>query len=47
MTHEVAPGVFVIHEGAAARRATQGGNAAKDSMIGPIFVTPCGLKAPA
>jgi hypothetical protein len=41
MTHEVAPAVFVIHEVAAVREAIQGGNAAMNSIIGPIFVTPC------
>ena len=37
MTHEVAPAVFVIHEFAALREATQGGNAAMNSIIGPIL----------
>jgi hypothetical protein len=40
MTHEVAPAVFVIHQVAAVREAIQGGNAAMNSIIGPIFVTP-------
>jgi hypothetical protein len=41
MTHEVAPAVFVIHEVAAVGEAIQRGNAAMNSIIGPIFVTPC------
>ena len=40
MTHEVAPAgvrqVFVIHEVASVREAIQGGNAAMNSIIGPI-----------
>jgi hypothetical protein len=41
MTHEVAPAVVAIHEVAAVREAIQGGNAAMNSIIGPIFVTHC------
>jgi hypothetical protein len=37
MTHEVAPAVLVIYEVAAEREAIQGGNAAMNSIIGPIF----------
>jgi hypothetical protein len=37
MTHEVAPAVFVIHEVAAVCEAIQGGNAAMNSIIGPIL----------
>ena len=40
MTHEVAPAMFVIHEVAAVREAIQG-NAAMNSIMGAIFVTPC------
>jgi hypothetical protein len=36
-TYEVAPVGFVIHEVAAVREAIQGGNAAMDSIIGPIL----------
>jgi hypothetical protein len=41
MTHEVAPSVFVIREVAGVLEAIQGGNAAMNSIIGPIFVIPC------
>ena len=37
MTHEVAPAVLVIHEVVAVRETIQGGNAAMNSMIGPIL----------
>jgi hypothetical protein len=46
MTQEVAPAVFVIHEVAAVREAIQGGNAAMNSIIGPIFVTPADRRCP-
>ena len=37
MTHEVAPQVFVIHEVAAVREVIQRGDAAMNSIIGPIL----------
>jgi hypothetical protein len=41
MTHEAAPAVLPIYEVAAEREAIQGGNAAMNSITGPLFVTPC------
>jgi len=40
MTHRVPPAVFVIPEVVAVREAVPGDNAAMNSIIGAIFVTP-------
>jgi hypothetical protein len=47
MTHEGAPAVFVIHEGAAVRAAIQGArDAAMDSLIRPILKSPADQRCP-